>query len=99
MPKIISPAVAWPHLLAEVRRHTPEIFAAEGQFLNLLEGRWQEPGAPRAFRSPIDGRELGHLPMLGHAEASRAVVFAKVEAADWGHLDLAVPACKPASTS
>ena len=89
MPKIVSPAVAWPHLLAEVRRHAPEVFGADGQFLNLLEGRWQEPGAPRPFNSPIDGTALGSLPMLGHAVAERAVRFAKAEAADWGRLDLA----------
>jgi len=99
MPKIISPQVEFFGLLAQVRQLTPEIFTADGQsdgqngqdgqgFLNLLEGRWQEPGAPRPFRSPIDGLELGALPMLGHDEALRAVRAAKAEAPAWAALGL-----------
>ncbi len=81
--KIISPSVEYATLLAQVKQLTPEIFTPEGDFLNLLEGRWQEPGRPRAFRSPIDGTLLGHLPMLSHDAAIRAVVAAKGEAAAW----------------
>ena len=77
MPKIVSPSVEFAGLLAEMRRLAPEAFGPDGQLLNLLEGRWQEPGTPRAFHSPIDGRELGHLPMLPQATAERAVAFAK----------------------
>ena len=47
MPKIISPQVEYATLLAQVKQVTPEIFTAEGGFLNLMEGRWQEPGNPR----------------------------------------------------
>ena len=87
MPKIISPQVEFAGLLAQVRQLTPEIFSAEGQFLNLLEGRWQEPGRARAFHSPIDGTYLGSLPMLDHATALRAVLAAKAEAPAWAATD------------
>ena len=88
MSKIISPQVEFSMLLAQVRQLTPEIFTADARFLNLLEGRWQEPGTVRPFRSPIDGTELGALPMLDHATALRAVLFAKREAAAWAATDL-----------
>jgi acyl-CoA reductase-like NAD-dependent aldehyde dehydrogenase len=89
MPKIISPQVEFSSLLSQMKAVTPEVFAADGAFLNLLEGRWQEPGKPRPFTSPVDGTELGSLPMLDHATALRAVQVAKKEAADWArvHLD------------
>ena len=98
MPKIVSPSVVFATLMAEMHRLTPEAFGADGQLLNLLEGRWQEPGTPRAFHSPIDGSALGHLPMLDRATAERAVVFAKGEAAAWAARPLperraAVQAC------
>ena len=83
MPKIISPQVEYAALLAQVKQLAPEIFTAEGGFLNLMEGRWQEPGRPREFRSPIDGTVLGSLPMLNQDAAIRAVVAAKNEAAGW----------------
>ena len=88
MPKIISPQVEVAALMAQVQQLTPEIFAADGSFLNLLEGRWQAPGRPRAFHSPIDGTRLGSLPMLDHATALRAVTAAKQEAAAWAATDL-----------
>ena len=89
MPKIVSPQVELIGLLHRVQQIAPEIFTADGNgFLNLLEGRWQEPGTPRPFRSPIDGTELGALPMLGHATVLRAVVAAKREAAVWAATDL-----------
>ena len=88
MPKLIAPQVEFSHLLRQVQQVTPEIRTPDGQFLNLLEGRWQAPGKPRAFRSPVDGTELGALPMLDHATALRAVLFAKQEAAAWAATDL-----------
>jgi acyl-CoA reductase-like NAD-dependent aldehyde dehydrogenase len=83
MPKIISPQVEFATLLAQVKQATPEIFTSEGGFLNLLEGRWQEPGKPREFHSSVDGTLLGSLPMLDRAIAVRAVVAAKQEAPAW----------------
>ena len=89
MPKIISPQVEFNGLLHQMKAVTPEVFTADGNgFLNLLEGRWQEPGTPREFTSPIDGTQLGWLPMLNHATALRAVLAAKKEAADWARVDL-----------
>ena len=88
MPKIISPQLEFGELRRQVQQLTPEIFDHDGRYLNLLEGRWQEPGQPRAFRSPIDGTELGQLPMLDHATALRAVLFAKGEAPAWAATDL-----------
>ncbi len=89
MPKIISPQVEFSGLLHQARQIAPEIFTPDGNhFLNLLEGRWQAPGTPRAFHSPIDGTLLGALPMLDHATALRAVVAAKQEAAAWAATDL-----------
>ena len=83
MSKIISPQVEYATLLAQVKQIAPEIFTPEGDFLNLLEGRWQEAGKPRVFISPVDGTVLGSLPMLDHETAARAVVAAKKEAPAW----------------
>ena len=88
MPKLISPQVAFPFLLAETKRATPEIFDHDGQFLNLFDGRWQERGTPRPFTSAVDGTLLGSLPMLDHDTALKAVVAAKKEAAHWAATDL-----------
>ena len=89
MPKIISPQVEFNGLLRQMKAVTPEVFTADGNgFLNLLEGRWQEPGTPRESTSPIDGTQLGWLPMLNHATALRAALAAKKEAADWARVDL-----------
>ncbi|GAB3300238.1 aldehyde dehydrogenase family protein [Hymenobacter humi] len=88
MPKIVSPQVEFGGLLNQMKSITPEVFGADGKFLNLMGGRWQEPGQPRDFTSPIDGSTLGALPMLDHATALRAVHFAKGEAAGWAATDL-----------
>jgi acyl-CoA reductase-like NAD-dependent aldehyde dehydrogenase len=88
MPKIVAPEVEFSKLLSDVKQAVPEIFAPNGGYLNLLEGQWQEPGTPRAFHSPIDGSEIGSLPMLKHDEALRAVRSAKGEAAAWAATDL-----------
>ncbi|GAA3966332.1 aldehyde dehydrogenase family protein [Hymenobacter antarcticus] len=87
MPKIISPQVEFATLLAQVKQAAPEIFTPEGGFLNLLEGRWQEPGNPRKFHSAIDGTLLGSLPMLDSATALRGVLAAKQEAPAWAATD------------
>ncbi|MBT2559177.1 aldehyde dehydrogenase family protein, partial [Hymenobacter sp. ISL-91] len=89
MPKIVSPQVELDYLVALTKAAAPEIFAPDGTgYLNLLEGRWQEPGQPRDFVSPIDGRVIGRLPMLDAATALRAVRAAKAEAAAWAATDL-----------
>ena len=83
MPKIVAPRVEFGGLLRQTQQAAPEIFTQDGKFLNLMEGRWQEPGKPLAFASAVDGSVLGSLPMLGHDTALRAVRFAKGEAAAW----------------
>ena len=88
MPKIISPQVEFSSLLNQMKAATPEVFTPDGKFLNLLEGRWQEPGAARAFHSPIDGTLLGELPVLDLDTALRGVRFAKSETAAWAATDL-----------
>jgi len=88
MAKIIAPEVEFNTLLNLTKQAAPEIFAPDGGFLNLLEGRWQEPGKPRGFHSAIDGSLLGSLPMLDHATAQRAVRAAKAEAPAWAALGL-----------
>nr|GFC19302.1 hypothetical protein [Tanacetum cinerariifolium] len=87
-PKIIAPEVEFSKLLSDVKQAVPEIFAADGGYLNLFEGKWQEPGTPRRFHSPIDGSDIGALPMLKHDEALRAVRAAKAESAAWAATDL-----------
>ena len=88
MAKIVSPQVDFAELLRQVKQITPEIFDPQGNYLNLLEGSWQEPGTPREFVSPIDGSVLGSLPFLDRATALRAVQGAQREAVDWGRVDL-----------
>ena len=87
MPKAVSPRAEFATLLAQMRLATPEVFAPDGGFLNLTEGRWQEPGTPRAFHSAVDGSLLGHIPALTQAAAERAVVAAKAESAAWATVD------------
>ncbi|TPE41025.1 aldehyde dehydrogenase family protein [Pontibacter mangrovi] len=88
MSKIISPQVEFSHLLHQVKQVTPEIFDQDGNYLNLLEGHWQEPGTPRDFISPIDGSVIGRLPMLNRPVAQRAIQGARRETAAWGRIDL-----------
>jgi len=88
MPKIISPQVEFGGLLNQMKSVAPEVFSADGKYLNLLEGRWQEIGTAREFHSCIDGSQLGWMPMLNRDTALRAVRFAKGEAAAWAATDL-----------
>ena len=79
MPKIISPQVEYATLLAQVKQVTPEIFTAEGGFLNLMEGRWQEPGQPREFRSPIDGTVSEIAVKVGESVESKDLLMRLVK--------------------
>ncbi|TYZ10017.1 aldehyde dehydrogenase [Hymenobacter lutimineralis] len=88
MSKIVSPQVEFGFLLQQMKAATPEVFSPDGKFLNLLEGRWQEFGTPREFTSPIDGSQLGWMPMLNRDAALRAVHAAKQEASAWAATDL-----------
>lgn len=88
MSKRISPQIAFDHLINQVKQITPEIYNADGAYLNLMEGEWKEPGKPKAFISPVDGTVLGNLPMLDAPVAERAVIYASKEVKAWGDLDL-----------
>jgi acyl-CoA reductase-like NAD-dependent aldehyde dehydrogenase len=88
MPKIIAPGLDWPSLLQKMRAAVPEAFASDGGVLNLIEGEWGAPGNGRHFHSPIDGSELGSLPMIDLETAKRAVRFAAHEHAPWAQQDL-----------
>jgi acyl-CoA reductase-like NAD-dependent aldehyde dehydrogenase len=88
MPKIISPKVEFGGLMEKVKSIAPEVFNADGKFLNLVEGEWKFAGKTRDFVSSVDGSMLGALPMLDSGTALLGVRFAKKEAADWARVDL-----------
>ncbi len=88
MKKIVSPKVEFSSLIAQVKAVAPEIFSADGKFLNLVEGEWKYAGDPREFVSPVDGSRLGALPFLNSEQALKAVRFAKKESANWAKTDL-----------
>ena len=88
MTKIISPKVSFANLSEQLKKVAPEIFDAEGKFLNLAEGEWKFGGTPREFVSPIDGSILGALPMLDRETAQKAVEFASAEFRAWSKTDL-----------
>ncbi|MDO1449717.1 aldehyde dehydrogenase family protein [Rhodocytophaga aerolata] len=88
MAKIVSPHVEFSSLLEQVKGVTPEIVDPNGNYLNLMEGRWQQAGSPKEFISPINNAVIGSLPMLDRANALRALQGAHREAADWCRIDL-----------
>lgn len=88
MPKVIASQIEFSALINQVKHITPEIFAPDSSYLNLLEGEWKEPGKPKAFISPVDGSLLGYLPMLDAATVEPAVIFAHHEARQWATVDL-----------
>jgi len=88
MSKMVSPQIEFNSLIAQVKQITPEIFSADGSYLNLIEGEWKAPGKPKAFISPVDGSTLGHLPMLDATVVEPAVIYAHNEAKQWRNIDL-----------
>jgi acyl-CoA reductase-like NAD-dependent aldehyde dehydrogenase len=88
MAKMIAPEVEWPRLVTEVQRVVPEAFDSDGRVLNLLEGAWGHPGHAKPYTSPVDGTQLGTLPMLDQETASRAVTFTAAEFPAWAQTDL-----------
>jgi acyl-CoA reductase-like NAD-dependent aldehyde dehydrogenase len=87
MPKI-SPRAEWERCFSNLKSVAPEAFTPDDRVLNLFEGEWQEPGFGSHYESPVDGRSLGRIPMIGVETAKRAVKFAKSEAASWASVDL-----------
>lgn len=88
MSKIIAPECEWSHLLAQLRSVVPEAFNSEGHVLNLIEGTWGWPGHGKHYSTPIDGTELGRMPMIDLETAKRAVRFAAREHETWARTDL-----------
>lgn len=88
MSKIIAPVCEWSHLLAQLRSVVPEAFNSEGHVLNLIEGTWGWPGHGKHYSTPIDGTELGRMPMIDLETAKRAVRFAAREHETWARTDL-----------
>ena len=84
----ISPAADWDKVLRDTTAQAPEAFASDRRVLNLFEGDWANPGSGSHYESPVDGRSLGHIPMLDLPAARSAVKFAKSEAAEWALVDL-----------
>ncbi len=87
MPHLLT-AADWPTLTAAARTAVPEAFAADGHPLNLLDGRWGDPGRRKPTLSPVDGRPLGSYPMLDLEAARRAVGSAAGEAPAWAAVPL-----------
>ncbi len=84
----ISPNAEWDKVLSDTAAAAPEAFGPDHRVLNLLEGDWGSPGSGRHYESPVDGRLLGHIPMLDLQTARSAVKFAKSESAQWAAVDL-----------
>ncbi|MCU0704146.1 MAG: aldehyde dehydrogenase family protein [Fimbriiglobus sp.] len=78
----------WPTLTTAARGVAQEAFAANDHPLNLIEGRWGEPGRRKQTLSPVDGRPICSYPMLGLEAARRAVRFAAGEAPAWAAVSL-----------
>ncbi|WP_223637963.1 aldehyde dehydrogenase family protein [Corallococcus sp. EGB] len=70
-------------LLAEARRAVPEAFDAQGRLLSPVAGRWIHPPAWFKAISPIDGRVLAELPLLGASQVEESVEQAAAEFAPW----------------
>ena len=84
----VAPEANWLSLINRARQAVPEAFGPGDRPLNLINREWGRPGRPRTVTSPVDGRELTALPMLGLDEAYEAVRAAKAEAGEWERVDL-----------
>lgn len=84
----ISPMAEWDNVLRKTMAEAPEAFCSDHTVFNLIEGEWSNPGSGRHYESPVDGRNLGRIPMLDLESARSAVAFAKSEALDWAKVDL-----------
>ena len=78
----------WATLSGKARSAAPEAFGSSGTPLNLVNGQWGEPGRHKALHSPIDGAQLGCLPMIDLDTARHAVVSAAAEFKEWSRVEL-----------
>jgi acyl-CoA reductase-like NAD-dependent aldehyde dehydrogenase len=85
----ISNELEWSALIDSARQAVPEAWSPHGDVLNLFEGKWQGPGNGKHYVSPVDGRQLGRIPMLDLPSAMRAVRFAADEFEPWARTPLA----------
>jgi acyl-CoA reductase-like NAD-dependent aldehyde dehydrogenase len=88
--KIVKPGTSWREVLARAQHAVPA--ACEGpnkSLLNLIGGKWCEPGRPRMLFSPIDGTPLGPYPMIDLEAAKEAVNLSATEAGEWGKTGIA----------
>ncbi|MCI0569219.1 MAG: aldehyde dehydrogenase family protein [Myxococcaceae bacterium] len=90
MSRCLLVSAEWPRLLARVRALAPEAFDSGGRVLNLLAREWGHPGTGRPCVSPVDGSQLGALPMLDAQTAQLAVRAAAAEAREWARVPLEV---------
>lgn len=88
MANMIAPGLEWPHLLGQLRAAAPEAFGSDGNVLNLIGGEWGHPGHGKHYATPVDGNELGRMPMIELETAKRAVRFAAQEHEPWSRVDL-----------
>lgn len=86
----LKPGTLWTEVLGGARQALPAAWDGPNKsLLNLIGGRWCEPGHPRLLLSPVDGAPLGAYPMIDLEAAWRAVAFAAEEAGEWGRTNIA----------
>ncbi len=88
MPKHLLPQAEWNVLLAQLKSAAPEAFNENGELLNLVNGKWGNPGNLKPFNSCVDGTLLGHYPMLRGPEGKEAVEFCAKEFKSWSKTNL-----------
>jgi acyl-CoA reductase-like NAD-dependent aldehyde dehydrogenase len=83
--KKLKPGALWMEALGRARQALPAAWDGPNKsLLNLIGGKWCEPGHPRLLLSPIDGAPLGTYPMIDLEAARQAVALAAREAGEWG---------------
>ncbi len=84
----LAPGTAWSDTLRRAAAEAPEAFRGD-RLLNLVQGGWQETGAPASLRTPVDGSHLGYLLRLDADSAQHAVRSAAQEHRVWAGTPLA----------
>lgn len=84
----ILPEAEWSRLYASMKAVAPEAFTGSGEVLNLIGGKWMNPGHEKPYYSPNDGTRLGNYPMIDVAGARRAVELAAQEFPAWSRTKL-----------
>jgi acyl-CoA reductase-like NAD-dependent aldehyde dehydrogenase len=87
--KKLKPGASWVETLRRAQRILPAAWEGPNDsLLNLIGGKWCEPGHPRLLLSAIDGAPLGTYPMIDLEPARQAVGLAVAEAGEWGRTAL-----------